>query len=305
MIYSLVNRRIEDVQPGSFATGVSRFDSMLRRVFPELISITPQCIPKLTPEDVVITDNHLALLVPGEVPTVVVHHGCAQTHWDRDPTWRNESTAQLCKDQQAMFWARNRTYVAPSAWVRGEFARHYGLPADYATVVINWVPRLERYEPPRINSPWKVQAINGRPPVVIGDWRDANKGAGIWEQVAKRVPGALFCPLKFTTDEERAAFYRDADLYLCLSLSEGGSYSMCDAEAAYLPIVSTSVGNVLEFPMMPLFNRNPEHVASEVRSGLMMGRRAPSFYDTYTFDHWAAAWRGVVEKARAGAEALL
>lgn len=304
MIYSLVQRRAEDVKPGEFETGVTRFDSSLRQVFPEMESITPAMIQArafvFDRDDVVITDNGLSLLVPVEVSTVVTAHGCALTHYERDPHWRNEQTRNMCVQQREMFRRPNRTYVAPSAWVRGEFARHIGLPPDYAEVIVNYVDPIKRPHP----------LPGARRPVVIGDWRDSNKGAHVWQKVAALLPECDFRPCSFTTGQERIAFYQQADLYLCLSLSEGGSYSMCDAEAAGLEIVSTQVGNCAEFGAHPLsllhVREKPEAIAQTIRHALAKGSgHRRGYFDKHGFEEWATSWRSVVGKARSGSEALL
>src|SRR5262245_50181701 len=88
-LISFVPARFED---GAWS-GVPRFDRELRRVFPELISLrvgarSRACLALLAhrrPDTLVITCNEASLLVPESLRTIVVHHGCAQTHFDRDP----------------------------------------------------------------------------------------------------------------------------------------------------------------------------------------------------------------------------
>src|SRR5512143_1190372 len=117
MIYSFVARRIED---GGW-TGVSRFDASLRTIWPDLVSVIPPDLPRFHAGDVVVTDNHLSLLVPDEVPTIVVAHGSALTHFERVASWRTTATAAMARRQEAMFAKPNRVYVAPSQWVREQF----------------------------------------------------------------------------------------------------------------------------------------------------------------------------------------
>ncbi len=274
MIYGYVSKTVEQ---GGW-TGVSRFDASLRRVFREMQSVTE--VPRdLGSDDLVITDNHLSCEIPPEVRTVVVHHGCAKTHYDRDPAWRSERTAHIVKLQREMLDIPNRTFVAPSRWV----AEQFGRPG--ATVIPHWVERIEPL--PK----------NGRP-VIIGDWRDNNKGAGIWRALAERCPQWEFRPLSFCNDAGRRRQYGEASLYLCLSLSEGGSYSMCDAEAAGLPVVTTDVGNYLEFDDAEVIpwdgSGHPPLVIGAIERKMRRGREKPSFYSAYTFEDWAAAWRRVV-----------
>lgn len=272
-LYSYVSRRIED---GGW-TGVSRFDSLLRRVFHGLRSVTAP--PAATADDVVITDNHLSCELPPEARAVVVHHGCARTHYERDPAWRTDRTRHIVELQGRMLVDPNRKFVAPSAWVAGEFKGN-GTP-----VIPHWVEMIERL--PRSG-----------PPVIIGDWRDNNKGYSVWRNLADRCPNWTFQPLSFRDEAGRRKQYGEASLYLCLSLSEGGSYSMCDAEAAELPIVTTDVGNCLEFvdaEVIPWQKRgNVDLVIDAIDRKLKAGRQVESFYQSYAFDSWKADWERVI-----------
>lgn len=273
-IYSYVAKRFED----GGRTGVPRFDSMLRDVFPGMLSVTS--LPEFQPDDLVITDNHLSLDVPDEVRTVVVHHGSAKAHFERDEAWRNSYTAEMVIKQREMYARPNRSFVAPSMWVAEEFG------ARLCDVIPHWAEEIPRL--PRASARY----------VIIGDWRDNNKGAGIWRKLAERCPQWQFSPLDFRTDEGRRQQYGTADLYLCLSLSEGGSYSMCDAEAASLPIVSTDVGNYMEFDDCEVIRwqdrDNLDLVAAAIDRKLHQGRRKPSFYKAYTFPLWQCLWRETV-----------
>jgi len=91
-LISLVPQRFED---GGF-TGVPRFDWELRRALPEIESINTKLRSRAwlrwlawrEPDAIVITGNETSLMVPETLRTVVLHHGSAQTHFDRDPGWR-------------------------------------------------------------------------------------------------------------------------------------------------------------------------------------------------------------------------
>lgn len=262
---------------GGGSTGVARFDSLLRRVFPDMQSVT--AVPSPTPDDVVITDNHQSCELPPAARVLVVHHGCARTHYDRDPAWRNERTRHIVELQAKMFDYPNRTFVAPSDWVREQFGGN-------ARMIPHWVEPIE-WTPNRSETP-----------MIIGDWRGWNKGAAVWPRLARICPEWYFEPLSFKEDGGRRRQYGEASLYLCLSLSEGGSYSMCDAEATGLPIVTTDVGNYREFSdaeVIPWQQRdNVELVIAAIERKLRTGRQKPSFYENYTFEHWAEAWRNVI-----------
>lgn len=277
-IYSYVSRTAEQ---GGW-TGVSRFDQSMRRVFDGLVSTTE--LPALNEGDVVITDNHLCLDVPDIIKTIVVHHGCAATHYDRDPQWRTRHTASLVEAQSRMYsFALNRIFVAPSQWVAGEFARQI---FEYNPHVIpHWVGRIE-------------PATKQKRPLITGDWRDNNKGIFTIRHLAQHCPQWDFIGLSFRDDADRREQYGKASLYLCLSLSEGGSYSMCDAEAAELPIVSTNVGNYLEFDDCEVIRWQDrdkwEIVAAAIERKLKVGRRKPSFYQNYDSSRYNALWREIV-----------
>ena len=132
--------------------------------------------------------------------------------------------------------------------------------------------------------------------VIIGDWRDWNKGSEAWKKIAAAAPaGWEFKPLRFRTPEEKMPQYSQASAYLCLSVSEGGSYSMCDAEAMGLPIATTDVGNYREFGDSSVISwrdrDNPERVIPALKEAIAMGRRKTTWYDSCAFEDWARAWR--------------
>ena len=271
-IISYVSKTVEQ---GGF-TGVSRFDFSLRQVFPELKSLTE--LPALGSDDTVITDNHLSCEVPPEIKAVVCHHGCARIHFDRDPAWRSERLKNVVELQRKMLELPNRTFVAPSAWVAEQFG-------NGARVIPHWVEPIEPL--PKYGKP-----------KIIGDWRDNNKGYSTWKKLAAACPEWEFRPLQFTDGSGRRAQYGAASLYLCLSLSEGGSYSVCDAEAAGLPIVSTDTGNCREFDDAEVIRwQDRDDVAlviDAVRRKVEAGRRKPSYYASFTFAAWRAAWHEAI-----------
>jgi len=295
-IWSLVAKRIED----GARTGVPRFDAMLRRIFPGIESVTvlpkidltcledkaQKLVSALSPDDIVITDNHLSLAVPPDIRTIVVHHGCAATHYARDPKWRTPHTMASVEGQCRMFELPNRTWVAPSWWVGMQFCDVCPKGIEYSFKTIpHWVEPIEPL--PKSGKP-----------KIIGDWRDHNKGADLWAQLATRCRQWEFQPLSFRDDAGRKRQYGDASLYLSLSLSEGGSYSVCDAEAANLPIVMTDVGNYAELDDAEVIRwqdrDNLDLVIAAIDRKVKAGRRKPSFYVSHTFDRWAGLWRGLM-----------
>jgi hypothetical protein len=287
-VVSLVPRRFED---GDFS-GVPRSDFELRGALPELESVPTTLRTRAwlkwlawrEPDAIVITPNELSVEVPPNLRTIVVHHGCAQTHFDRDPAWRDAKPQAFCRAQRAMYGLPNRWFVACAKWTAQEFSRHCGVAL--APVLPAWVEPIERK--PR-DSARKV---------VLGDFRTPNKGSDVIANLQRLAPSIEFRPLKCTYQTRKAA-YTEVDAYLCLSLSEGGSFAVCDAEAARLPLVTTDVGNYLEYSasrIIPWQQRNDAaHVVREVEAALAEPR-GPSFFDTWTFEKWRDAWRKLVSE---------
>jgi glycosyltransferase involved in cell wall biosynthesis len=287
-LISLVPQRFED---GGFS-GVPRFDWELRRALPEVVSVNTKLKTRAwlrwlawrEPDAIVITGNETSLLVPETLRTVVLHHGCAQTHFDRDPAWRNAMERSFCKAQRDMYCVANRWFVSSALWTAQQFSQHHGVAL--ARILPSWVETIAR-----------PGASNARP-VVLGDFRTANKGSEVVEKLSVAIPQVEFRLLRCTYDK-RKDVYGNADAYLCLSLSEGGSFSVSDAEATSLPLITTDVGNYLEYTssrVIPWQKREDvAAVASEVEQALV-APRGPSFFESWTFDKWRQAWRTLLEE---------
>ena len=285
-LVSLVPRRFED---GDFS-GVPRFDFELRRALPELESValtlkTRAWLKWLAwrePDAIVITANELSITVPPNLRTIVMHHGCAQTHFDRDPAWRDAKPRAFCRAQREMYGLPNRWFASPAEWTARQFSSHYGVPLS--PILPSWVEPIERK--PRDQGP----------KVVLGDFRTANKGSQVVARLRELAPKLEFRALKCTY-QTRAAAYAGVDAYLCLSLSEGGSFALSDAEAARLPLITTDVGNYVEYAssrVLPWHRReDAAFVLQEVEQALA-SPRGPCFFDEWTFEKWREAWRDLV-----------
>src|SRR4051812_26564895 len=111
-LISLVPQRFED---GGFS-GVPRFDWELRRALPAINSVNTKLKTRAwlrwlawrEPDAIVITGNETSLLVPEALRTIVLHHGSAQTHFDRDPAWRGATETRFCRLQREMYQRPNR-----------------------------------------------------------------------------------------------------------------------------------------------------------------------------------------------------
>lgn len=267
-------------------TGVPRFSRYFKLVFPDAINITLKDLPMNWQDgDIVVTDNDLSLRVPGRVPCVVVHHGCAPYHYEVDPEWRTPATEQIATAQRLMFHIPNHVYVAPSQWVADAFRRF--APQGYDPLLLpHWAPVIEQ-----------MDRSKNEKPVVIGDWRNWNKGKHVVDALRQRAPEIEFRQLDFDGDAARDAFYRNADAYLCLSLSEGAPYAVADAEAASLPVITTETGNVHEFGDCYVIadRTDADAVVATVKLALASGR-GPSYFAKHDFEAWSAAWRVVVKE---------
>ncbi len=283
--------------PGNYS-GVPRFSRYFEYLFPDAIKITPADVAAIDwrDDDVVVTDNHLCLLLPDFVRAAVVHHGCAPYHYEVDEAWRNPSTKKLVDDQIRMFERQRNFYVAPSLWVWERFlevAKRAGVAHYEALIVPHWVPPIPSTPMPIIKSDRKV---------VIGDWRNANKGRDVRWEIARACPEIEFRQLEYDGrfDTKREEFYLSADAYLCLSLSEGAPYAVADAERAGLPIVSTVVGNWFEFrPQFGIEDRNDtKTVVDKVRAAVNVelgGKHR--FYVDRDFGWWNEKWRDALTGA--------
>lgn len=284
-------------------TGVPRFSRDFQRAFPDVLNITPGLVEAVEWKegDLVVTDNHLGMLVPERVPAVVVHHGCAPYHYSVDPGWRNPDTLFMAAQQRRVLGRPNTFFVAPSAWVGDRFDN------------LNEQWRIGRghftYTIPHWTRPWEEKTVGTVKlrPLVVGDWRNWNKGAEHIDAVRQACREVEFRQLDFEpTPEGREKAYRHADAYLCLSLSEGAPYSVADAEAQGLAIITTEVGNVEEFGgcyVVP--NReDARNVALAVRFALLKNprRRRNTFYSTFTWECWVARWSHVLRLASGARE---
>jgi len=287
-LISLVPQRFED---GGFS-GVPRFDWELRKALPELQSVNTKWktrawlrwLAMREPDAIVITGNETSLMVPDQLRTVVMHHGCAQTHFDRDPAWRGKMERGFCQAQRDMYLRPNRWFVSIAAWTAQQFSLHYGVPA--AELLPSWVEPIAR------------RTVKNARPIVLGDFRTVNKGSDVIDQLREAMPEVEFRTL-VCTYEGRKDVYANVDAYLCLSMSEGGSFSVSDAEATGLPLVTTDVGNYLEYTesqVIPWQKRDDvELVKNEVARALSKSR-GPSFFESWTFDKWRKSWRTLLEQ---------
>lgn len=287
-LISLVPQRFED---GGFS-GVPRFDWELRKALPEVQSVNTKWKTRAwlrwlavrEPDAIVITGNETSLMVPDQLRTVVLHHGCAQTHFDRDPAWRGQMERGFCQAQRDMYLRPNRWFLSIAAWTAQQFTLHHGVPE--AEVLPSWVESIPR------------RSTRSARPIVLGDFRTVNKGSDVIERLRSAMPEIEFKTL-VCTYEQRKEIYGNVDAYLCLSMSEGGSFSVSDAEATSLPLVTTDVGNYLEYSasrVIPWQKRDDIEVVKRELEQALSSPRGPSFFESWTFDKWRKAWQTLLER---------
>lgn len=98
----------------------------------------------------------------------------------------------------------------------------------------------------------------------------------------------------------RYVIYDEVDAYFCLSLFEGGSYFMSDAEVLGLFLVSMDVGNFREYIRVYTFSwaewDDSELVFCRLDEALVAFRQSIFFESVWFREEWLSAWCGLVEE---------
>ena len=232
--------------------GVPRYDYQIYCAFPDRIFIQgPQQKRQLLQflwnnknNVIVITDNHLACDIPNEIPTVLVHHGCAQTHADREIGW--DSNGFFTGGQHKMLLYRNlktTIILSISQFCTDEFIKYY--KDDYIKF-----KRLNLLHSSELNESVTKQKFN-KNPQVLGNWQGKNKGENLVPILKKNIPNFSFNKLSLYPqngesyqdfNNRKQDIYLQNDIFLQISNSEGNSYATLDALICGLPIVSSNVG---------------------------------------------------------------
>lgn len=232
--------------------GVSRFDYCLSLIFPNRIFFKgPQQIKQLLEyiskvnNYIIITDNHLASQFPSNIPLIIVHHGVARTHLDRESDW-DKKWKDLCVYGQDMIFhtrnVNNTLFVSPSQFCINEFERIYGERYKVYNKVL--IPHASE-----LNENLYKDKFNKKP-IIIGNWSSKLKGQDYIEKLKKKLPEFEFKNMDLSFENKtidkynklKQLYYLNGDIYLCLSKVEGASYSTIDAMLCNLLIVSTDVG---------------------------------------------------------------
>jgi hypothetical protein len=295
-------------------TGVACYDHILRTVLPGTRSFTQRAAMrkycKEHPDVIVITDNHMCLDVPLETKCIIVHHGIAKLHGDREPDWARRN-ASLIQGQRRMLQKRspaNTRIVSCSTFCSRHFEAIYGqLYTQFQRHVVPHMSALELYG----QSP--ERAVRDGLPVICGDWRLPHKGSKIIQQVKamldeefefrqmKVQPPKPFDPAAFA--QAKMDFYSQCDLMLCLSLHEGNSYFVLDGMYCNLPLVTTDVGladdlvkgrdaTILQWKRA---FRDAGYVAAAVRDTWKKPMSSRVLYDQkWSMEHYTRAMNSVI-----------
>ena len=303
--------------------GVARYDTQLKLIFPDRIFFRgPQEKDKLLKflesvrQPIVITDNHLACDIPIHIPTLLVHHGCAMTTAERNPTWDKYWKDLCCNGQNKMLTYRdpkNTWIVSISTACTDDFLKYY--PDLY--------PKFKRYlilHPSELNeSNFKTKFTNTKP-IILGNWDHLKKGRHLIADVKKELNDFEFKALKIVPekDESLVAFnkrkqeiYLNADIFLQLASSEGYSYASADGIMCGLVNVCTNVGqyykdvdkdSYYEIDWKECYCKNPDtkkianHIRSAWKNKEQLSKNARNWYLKNTkFVNWKIKMQDLVE----------
>jgi glycosyltransferase involved in cell wall biosynthesis len=196
----------------------------------------------------VVTDNHLACDIPNEYETILVHHGVAQTHADREPEWDEYWKKLCCEGQKKMLYHRDpktTKILSISQFCTDEFTKYYG--DDYTQFDHKMILHTSELNDKIYKRQWN------KIPVILGNWPCVNKGRRIVDQLSMSNNRYTFKQLSVRSNGPREVdiidfnrrkqrIYIDSDLFLNVSLCEGFSYSALDALLCGIPVVSSDVG---------------------------------------------------------------
>lgn len=231
--------------------GVARYDYHIKLIFPnrkffkgpaqknKMIDYIKSC-----DNPIIITDNHLANDIPNEFPCILVHHGSALTHAQRDPLWKGYFKNICTNGQKKMLNYRspnNTIIISISTFCSTEFLKFF--PKKY--------PLFNRkliFHTSELNE-GKTRKLFHKKPIILGNWKTDNKGKNVVNFIRKQ--GKFnFRQLNVSIkngnikrfNNRKQQIYCECDMFLQLSKCEGNSYATLDALLCGLVVVSTNVG---------------------------------------------------------------
>ena len=235
--------------------GVARYDTQLKMIFPHRIwfqgsSEKDKMIEYLSTikkqNPIVITDNHLACDIPNEYNVILVHHGSALTHAEREPTWDKYWKDLCCNGQLEMLFHRNpinTQIISISQFCTDEFTKYFG--DRYKSFDNTLIPHTSEF-----NEEIYKTSFNENP-IILGNWADNNKGGNIVNNLMNIIPKFKFQKLSININENESLnsfnerkqkIYLNADIFLQISLCEGNSYATLDALISGMVVIASNVG---------------------------------------------------------------
>lgn len=237
--------------------GVSRYDMQLNMIFPKRKFFKgPEEKEKMinylhkSHNPIIITDNHLACDIPNEYPILLVHHGVAQTHADREPEWDPYWRDLCCNGQKQMLFYRkpeNTWIISCSQFCTDEFTKYY--PEIYPKFINKKILHCSE-----LNEEKYKKEFNKKP-IILGNWQNVNKGKHLIKKLKELLPEFEFKQLsvKPQKNESIQSFnirkqeqYLQSDIFIQLALCEGSSYSALDSLLTKQILVSTNTGFAYE-----------------------------------------------------------
>jgi glycosyltransferase involved in cell wall biosynthesis len=201
---------------------------------------------KKFPESIVITDNHLACDIPVDIPIILVHHGCALTTAERNPSWDVYWRDLCCEGQKKMLQYRqpgNTKIISISNACTNDFTTYF--PQRYPLFT-----RFDILHSSEMDERFFKKSFNTSP-IILGNWNHLKKGKHLITDLKNMMPEFEFRQLHIYPlenenlkdfNKRKQRIYLDCDIFLQLSSSEGNAYSVLDAMLCGLPVVSTNVG---------------------------------------------------------------
>ena len=243
--------------------GVATYDYQLKKCFPrrrffkgpehkdKMLAFLKSC----SKPPIVFTDNHLACDIPNEYFVFLVHHGCARTTADANPSW-DEYWKNMCtvgQDLMLKFRDPKTTHIISIAdYVTEKFTKYYG--DEYLkferTKVLHYSSFNEtvakHYDYDVGNKKFVVFGNFGGKKGDVSRLIKSNlSNTFLFRQM--NIRGSSFNTVKEFNDAKQAEYLK-ADMFLQISNSEGNSYASLDAALSGLAIVSTPVGLFFEVP---------------------------------------------------------
>ena len=233
--------------------GVARYDYHIKLAFPnrKFFKGPEQKIQMLdylynTINPIIITDNHLVCDIPNKFKTFLVHHGVAKTHAIREPDWSPYWKNLCCSGQEKMLEYRKpetTTIISISQFCTDEFTKYYNNTyTKFKNIKLLHTTEFDKT---------KFKLIWNKKPIILGNWKDINKGSLIIENLSKTTDKYIFKTLNTYPShindidnwiKRKQEIYLECDLFLQLSLCEGNSYATLDALLCGIPVVSSNVG---------------------------------------------------------------